>query len=360
MKRIRAFLDADIGAVVELFCKVFGRTHPFPPSVLHAYFQKLFFQNPWQDQELPSLVYEVDGRVAGFLGAIVRPMMFGARSVRLVVSNHFMVAPDDRSSLAAVELMKTLFSGRQDLTIAETRGLPRKIWEGLGGQTSLLYSLYWTRVLRPARYFLERLQDRIPASLIWPLRPACFAFDTLATRIPGSPFRVEEQRPQEEPSTALLTKCISEKIDRRFLRPVYTEDSLTWLLSVVEEKRSHGTLRRGIVRNGSKEIIGWYLYLLQPSAYALVLQFWSAPEAVHEVLSHLFYHAAKQGAAAVTGRLEPNLMQEFSDVGCFFHRGGRTWMLVQSPDSSILQAFGRGRAFISYLEGEWWVSYRGG
>src|SRR5438046_196924 len=46
-----------------------------------AYFERIFFQNPWVDADLPSLVYEDEtGRVGGFVGVVPRRMLFlGAR-----------------------------------------------------------------------------------------------------------------------------------------------------------------------------------------------------------------------------------------------------------------------------------------
>src|SRR5437016_843741 len=152
MKEIRPAVREDLAQIVDLYVRVFGSTHPIPPQELTAYFGKIFFDNPWLEENLPSLVYEEGKKFIGFLGIIPRRMLLRERPILLAVSNHFMVDRSSRSTLAGFELMRTFFAGPQDLSLAEGGGNSRKIWEGLGGVTSLLYSVNWTRPLRPARY----------------------------------------------------------------------------------------------------------------------------------------------------------------------------------------------------------------
>ena len=60
----------------------------------------------------------------------------------------------------------------------------------------------------------------------------------------------------------------------------------------------------------------------------------SGPGTMPDVLDHLFAHAAKEGAIALTGRLEPRFLQSLSDKHCVFHLRG-PWVLVNArrPDS---------------------------
>jgi len=74
------------------------------------------------------------------------------------------------------------------------------------------------------------------------------------------------------------------------------------------------------------------------------------------VLDCLFYDAWKQGTVALSGRLEPKFVREFSDRGCFFHHRG-TWLLIQTKSPELIQAVHRGDAFLSRLEGEWCMRF---
>src|SRR5215813_2491706 len=172
MNSVRPFTKNDIPQVVSLFQKVFfknGQTAP-SPSKLDAYFEEMFFHTPWtervtekgtekgaekgtegrDEEEISSLVYETgDGAIIGFIGIIPRRMLLHGRPIRAATSMHFMVEPGSRSTLAGVQLLKTFFSGPQDLSLTDSAGaVGRKIWEGLGGATALAYSINWTRYLR--------------------------------------------------------------------------------------------------------------------------------------------------------------------------------------------------------------------
>src|SRR5262245_40265196 len=188
MNSVRPFTKNDIPQVVKLFQKVFfnnGQTAP-SSSKLDAYFEEMFFHTPWTErwiergterggekgteegaeEELPSLVYETgDGAIIGFIGIIPRRMLLHGRPIRAAASMHFMVEPGSRSTLAGIRLLKTFFSGPQDLSLTDSGGaVGRKIWEGLGGDTALAYSINWTRLLRPSRYVLNILarKNRLP------------------------------------------------------------------------------------------------------------------------------------------------------------------------------------------------------
>src|SRR5262245_51849959 len=196
MNSVRPFTKNDIPQVVKLFQKVFftnGQTAP-SSSKLIAYFEEMFFHNPWvregakeeAREEVPSLVYETgDGGVIGFIGIIPRRMLLHGRPIRAATSMHFMVDPDSRSTLAGVQLLKTFFSGPQDLSLTDSAGaVGRKIWEGLGGATALAYSINWMRLLRPSRYVLRLLarKNRLLRPIAGLLRPLCPIVDAIASR----------------------------------------------------------------------------------------------------------------------------------------------------------------------------------
>src|SRR5262245_2903271 len=103
-QRVRPFERADIPAVVALRKQAFGATQQPTPQAAEAYFDLIFFGNPWRDLGLPALVFEDQtGSVTGFLGVIPRPMLWQGKPVRVAVSTQFMVDPR-AGAIAALRL----------------------------------------------------------------------------------------------------------------------------------------------------------------------------------------------------------------------------------------------------------------
>src|SRR5436309_7238725 len=359
MGHVRAFTEQDIPQVADLHRRVFrtgegsGR---MTEKSYAAYFRTVYLNNPWSDPELPSLVYESPGgAILGFLGVVPRPMSFRGRPLMAAISSQFIVEPKDGSGMVAVHLAKTFLSGPQDLSLADEAGMAsRKLSESLGGTTVLLYSLYWGRLLRPCWFGLSRYTThRLLVPLAWAASPFCRAADALAVRLPTSPFR------QPAPSVVgeLLTgetlfTCLSECMGDWALRPEYDDRSLTWLLEVLAEKSKHGVLHPILVRNDGGERIGWYLYYQNPGGLGEVIQIGAKKAWTRQVLTHLFHHAWRHGVAALSGRLEPSLIQELSEHFCFFHHRD-LWVLAHSRNAEIVQTILRGEAYLTRLEGEW-------
>lgn len=112
-----------------------------------------------------------------------------------------------------------------------------------------------------------------------------------------------------------------------------------------------------LVRTEKLEIAGWYLYHLNPSGVSEVVQLYAKPNFAHDVVDHLFHHSWRQGATGLSGRMEPGLMQAFSDRHCLFHSGPQ-WVLLHSRRPELLSAFQRGDAGFSRLDGEWCLHFR--
>src|SRR5262249_12707955 len=193
MKQERPAVKSDIPQVKELFQKAFFNNSKAAPSSskLNAYFEEFFFQNPAAEEEITSLVYEAsDGKIIGFIGITPRRMLLRGQPIRAAISMHFMVDPGSRSTLAGVQLLKTFFSGPQDLSLTDGSGnVGRKIWEALGGVTALPYSINWLRVLRPGQYMLDRLRRKkgLLRAFALALRPLCPLVDAIVSRV--SPHR---------------------------------------------------------------------------------------------------------------------------------------------------------------------------
>jgi hypothetical protein len=333
------------------------------PAACEAYFREVLFGNPWRDLDLPSWIAEEHGHVAGFAGVLPRRMRFRGRPIRVAVGCQFMVDPSRRHGLTALQLARAALSGPQDLFIADgANDLSRRMWIGLGGTVPLLYNFHWTRPLRPSRYALSLLEERdaLPSALTLPARSLAALVDVLAARLRPNRFhRKEVELKEDRLDAAAMLAHLPDVMDGNALQPEYDARSLAWLLEQTARKTRHGKLRACAVLEGERRLIGWYLYYVRTGGVSEVVQLAACDGSFERVLQRLLVDAWRQGAAAVRGRLDPRYVRELSDRHCWFRREG-TWTLVHSRHADIAPAIHQGNAFLSRLEGEWWLRFQGG
>lgn len=355
MDPIQAFRRDDIPEVMGLFRTAFLGNGRSAPAGLDTYFERIFFENPRYDDALTSLVYRnPSGAIIGFVGVQPRPLVIRGQPLRGAVATKFMVSPDGGDRLAAVKLLKRLFAGPQDLLLSDLgTDAGRRIWEGAGGTTALLYSLQWQRPVRPVRHALSWLRRRgVPAFVTGALRPLCSAVDTL---LAGSRTRsgdgldgyTTDDLPLDVMAQQLPVLCAD-----RALRPEYDAPLLEWVLGVAQQHEPHRTLHRRLVRDARGEIAGWFLHLAERGGVSEVVQVAARKGAADAVFDLLVADAWRAGAVMLSGRLEPSMVREMSLRHSYFRQLG-PWALVHAKDPDVLAAILSGSAFWSRLEGEW-------
>ena len=363
MEHVRPFADADIPAVARLHETVFktqARAAAAGREAYHAYFRDVFLEGPCHDPSLPSLVYQGDdGGIVGFLGVIPRRLTMNRRHFQAAISSQFVVDPGSRPGLVAVTLAKAFLEGPQDLSISdEANDTSKRIWEALGGTTSVLHSLHWTRPLRPARYVLSLMRERPRLRPLAALAtPAAIVFDAIATRLPHSHlYRTKpEVTAVDDLTEHTVLVYLPSFVRSSALRVEYDEATLRWMLDRARRRRLEDHVRSAVIRNDHR-IIGWYMFRVGRDGAAHVLQIASDPAAIGDVLDHLFYQAADEGAVAVSGRLEPRFVQALSDKYCVMHRRG-PWVLLSGRRAELVRAFETGDAVFSPLDGEWCLGF---
>jgi hypothetical protein len=352
---VRPFVEADIPQVARVHRAAFRLAGAPPLAAYHDYFTRVFLENPAGDGALPSLVYqERDGRIAGFVGLVPRRVTINGRPCRALVSSQFIVDPMSHVGLVALRLVKAYLEGPQDLSIAdEANDVSRRIWEGLGGTTALLLSLYWTRPLRPARLAISCLRQRRGLALMAAAaQPLAAVADALSARLPGSHFRQCEPRAEAEDLSSHTVLAHSAALcDPAAVRVEYDDRTFQWLLDRAANRSAGGRVLKAVLRDGSK-VIGWYIAHLGRDGVADVAQLAAGPASIHAVLDHLFYHAWRQGAVSVTGRMDPRFMQALSDKYCLFHRRG-PWVLIKAGKPELLHSLQTGATSLSRFDGEW-------
>lgn len=349
---IRPFGAADVATVAELWARCFP-AEATAPAGLPAHLATVFLEHPWRDPELPSLVYEdARGTPIGFLGVIPRPMSLEGAPLRAAVSTRLMVHPEHRGA-AALRLLQAFLRGPQDFSLADLGSTgSRALWERLGGTVAASYCLQWCRLLAPARAALAGLAFRRRSrTAAWLAGSLGRAADAALRALPAGPcVRRRSRLAAEVLSTNELLACLAASAGAYALAPAYTASSLAWLLGVLERKLS--PLRRIRVHDAGA-VIGWYVYGVTGHA-GKVLRICAVRGRFGDVLEHLLDDAYAQGAALVTGRLEPRIGPELDDALYVVCRAPS--VLVHSRSRRALEAVARGDAVLSRMEGEWWAS----
>jgi hypothetical protein len=136
------------------------------------------------------------------------------------------------------------------------------------------------------------------------------------------------------------------------LWPEYDLSSLRWLLGFMEGRPARGSLRRVLLRDDAKNIVGWYIYCVKPGAVGQVVQIGGDSKATKDILDHLFGDAFERGVVGLHGVVDSRRTADFSDKGCFF-TCRRGWTVANSRKPEIMRSLERGDAFLSRLDGEW-------
>jgi hypothetical protein len=360
--RIRELTEEDLPEVVGLFERVYPEQRWPSRQGCERYFREIFFANPWRDLELPSWVAEERGATVGFAGVLPRRMVFGARPLRVAVGSQFMVHPEWRHSLVALQLLKRVLSGAQDMFVTDGgNDEVRRLWLAVGGAIPILQNLDWTRLLRPARYALALLEKRGGRHpLRFAARAPCALADAVAARLEPNCFDEDDDGLADEALDAGgMHQYLPVVVNGEYpLRSQHDRDSLAWVFGQAARKTRHGRLRaRAVLERG--RLLGWFIYYARPGAINEVLQLAACEGGFDRVLRRLFSDAWRQGATAVRGRLDPVHLQQLSDRHCWMRREG-AWTLLYSRHADLLTAVERGTAGISRLDGEWWQRFIGG
>ncbi|HEY5875710.1 MAG TPA: hypothetical protein VIT64_10425, partial [Ilumatobacteraceae bacterium] len=87
---------------------------------------------------------------------------------------------------------------------------------------------------------------------------------------------------------------------------------------------------------------------------AQVLQVVAQSADAGTVLDELFAQASAAGVAAVCGRLEPHLVDAVNERHCIIRRTSKVLVHTKAPE--MTRAVLAGEAFLTRLDGEWWMA----
>jgi hypothetical protein len=212
----------------------------------------------------------------------------------------------------------------------------------------------WTRILRPGQHAIDLLgRRRMFSPFVGALTPLSYIADAAAARMLPRHFpHTDSQYPEEELNVQTMLEYLPQFSKAEALQPVYNDYSLRWLLDQADQMKSYGILKKVLVRDAQREVIGWYLYYLNHGGTSAVLQLVAKKNSINDILDHLFDHARRNGASSLIGRIEPRFMREMSERHCYYNCEGG-WTLIHSSNNDLLHVIQRGNAFLTSLEGEW-------
>ncbi len=356
---MRTFVQGDIPQVSDLVWKVLHQKQGASPAGLKAYFKELFLENPWQEDGIVSRVVEdKEGKIVAFFGTIARRMTFKGKTLRFAFGSNFVVDPTSRSSMAAIQLVRAMMKGPQDVSITDSANEnSRQMLRSLGFSIVPIYSLLWARPLRPASYVLHAVARLKKSKLVRTLstlaKPVSALADATVVHMPLSPFR--QTKPEtvgEDLDLDTHLQALS-RLPKNWLVPEYDRASLKWVVDFVVRNKSLGEeVRKVAVRDKSGKLLGWYLYYVDRDEAAEVLQVGAETGCAQKVLDHLFYDAWSRGLIGLHGRLEPQFMEDLTLRSCFFLRNG-SWTLAHSNKPELMALVHSGNAFFSRIDGEW-------
>jgi hypothetical protein len=353
---IRALERADLPEVARLYELVMRSGRPDPPPGLAPYFERLLLDQPWADGDIPPLVYADDaGSIVAFQGSSVRRARFDGRPIRIACAGQLVAHPEARRRAVGALLVRAYLDGPQDLTMTDTASEEmRKIWVLLGGDMVHLSCVRWLRVLRPWR-FAEAYARQLRSAWSRPVGGRLLrALDGATT---SWVRRLSRPTPPDVLTEPLTPPALIEHLhvvaDEVRLHLDYDERFVGWLFDELARMRGLGTPAARLVRERGGRVLGWYVYYLMPQGISRVLQVAAADRDVGRVLDDLFDHAFSHGSAALTGRVEPRLLQPVSERGCVLQYSGAA--LAHSPDEGILGAIATGKSLLTRLDGEWWI-----
>lgn len=355
MTEIRDLARQDIPVVADLFQATFRKAgRPASPALATA-MQAVLFDHPDHDGRLTSKVLATDdGGISGFMGVLPVPFELEGRRLSAAVPTGLLVKDPKSDPLAGARLVRSFFSGPQDISISEPiNTAAQALWDKLGGVTQSVESMEWLRIFDPAglAIALAGRKARIAAPLARLADRAAHKVTQRFALTPEKPRGLEAVVVDAETFAAAwpdLTQPYA-------LRPMWEPSSLRWMLGHTAHIGSRGPLTLALVRDRQGTITGGFAYHGKPSGLAFVLQLLARPDAAGPVLDALLAHAKAAGCVAAKGRTQSRFLEPLLRRGALMFR--RHTAMIHARDPALLDAVGAGRAITSGLVGEAWMRH---
>ena len=361
MADIRPCTTDDLEPVVHLFLRAFrkGGQHSVAGAV--AYFERLYFGNPWVDPSLPSLVVQDASGLVGFIGVVPLPVRLDGNHLRVAVGGNLMVDPDCSDPMVAAPLLRRYFAGPQDLSFTDTANEHAlRLWSSLGGHVGRFSSLRWIMPLRAGALGLAGARRATGSRVIAAVgRAAVRPADRFGRGhlLPEAGDLTVHEAPARE-----VQSFAAEVGDRGYAHPDTDVAGFEWLVGMCRAKQQFGPLRSVRFDDATGRTTGVSLYYPNRDGLGQVVLLQARDGTHASVLDALALDAAGHGAAALVGQADPRLMVALGERTSTYVQRNEFVTVRPGGSPAAVAATARivaGDLSMSRLVGERWTRMQG-
>lgn len=354
MAEIRPLQRVDLPAVARLLHA--SLTPDTAEEQISRDLQNRLIDDPWSDEELPSLVATEDDEVVGFIAAHVRRFRLRDRPLRGVCCSDLTVSPGSRGGATGALLLRRLLTMGQDITFSDTANPDvARMWHTFGGHVDHARLCDWMVVLRPLRWGRLLATDAVLRRDLGRGQVPVGALPFQALRQHGGRWAFSESQADvtgENVDAAAIVERLGELTRGRKLWVDYDAGFLDHLFGLVGSRFGDVTLR--LVTRGD-HALGWYAYVpIRPGVSRILhLLLGDRDEDADAVLADLVAHCREQGTAVLAGRHEPHLTRALQSR--FPVLGFSQRPVIHSHDAELLAILGTSSSVLTRLDGEWFA-----
>lgn len=352
-QRVRPMRVDDIPAVRALFTQVFRPKSTSNSESFDQYFRHVFFENPYYDADLCSIVHEDSkGEIDSTLCVLPIPYHVDGKIVMGRLLCAYMMRPGG-SPRGAAELTLTLRSRPNDFSFSDSAApVSTRHFSAVGGITLDTHGLAWTRIFRGASYVAQFVAERRAALRGWPAAKVGKLLDALVP-IPKLRNSTNGKLAVREIDQGEAIGLIRQLLPTYDAYPAWTEQDLQWVLNLARDNRAAGELRFCAVSGKGDEPVGFFCYYARANGIAEVLSVLALKTREQAVVEVMLSHLQEAGHIAAQGRADPRFLGALSQQSVMFFRL-KANVCVVTANPGVVNALDHNDIFIGGLAGESW------
>jgi hypothetical protein len=346
--------SAEVPAVARLFLRIFRGIDRPAGSDLEEYLRKLTLESPSYGETIGTRIYEQqDGGIPSALLTV--PMRFVACG-NVMPGRLLGVFMTDANTgaVGAAKLMLALRPKQDEFGFCDSAS-PTSCRHllAIGGKPITAQNLEWSRSFRPLGALAGRFAERF-------LRGRHLGVGTLARPVDALLRRLVGENNVDEPGAPKVTEMpvpaflehAPRLIAHYAVRPLWSEDELSWLVSMAAQNTTLGAFTIRSVEDRAGAVIGSFVYYATPRT-AHVLNILSLPGREVAVLDAMFRYLDRAGHTEARGRAQPALMMGLALQRWLVFRH-KAFAMVLTRMTDVNEAVARGDVYIGGLAGEDW------
>lgn len=352
-RRVRAMNTNDIPAVRTLFQQVFRPHSKSCNENFDKYFQKFFFENPYYDPAIGSVIHEDErGEIDSALSVLPIPYKANGQTIMGRLLCAFMMKPEV-SPRGAAELTLTLRPSEKILNFSDSAApVSLRHFEAIGGVTLSTHGLGWTRVFQAASYVASYVAERRPILDGWATNSVGKMLNPLFPLPPikkTAKSRTNVKEIAQEEAIALVPGLL----ESYSAHPAWTESDINWLFQMAIDNQAAGTLRFCAINDHTGSPSGFFFYYSRSNGMAEVLNIIAKIGTEKHAVDAMLLHLQDEGHIAAQGRVDPRYLNALSQQSIMFFRL-KANVCVVTASADMLNAIHRNDIFIGGLAGESW------